>query len=121
MARVLAPGGSVIVTIPHLFVAESEFERHWSASDLGALFGEWHGVRIQGIDGPGAALALVVGRLAMRAGRRWSRLRAISTPGIIVLNAVCLALDVLTAPLHRRWPHSLLLIAQRPKDPNAIH
>jgi SAM-dependent methyltransferase len=118
MARVLAPGGSVIVTIPHLFVAEGDFERHWSASDLRALFGDWRRVRIRGIDGPGAALALVVGRLAMRAGRRWSRLRAITIPGIIVLNAVCLVLDKLTAPLHRRWPHSLLLIAQRPENPN---
>ncbi len=115
MARVLAPGGRAIVTIPHLFLAEGDFERHWSPEDLRALFGGWD-VRIRGIDGPGAALAFVLGRLGMLAAGRWHLPRAIFTPSVVVLNAVCLGLDLLSSPAHRRWPHSLVLIARRPSD-----
>jgi SAM-dependent methyltransferase len=114
MGRVLASGGYVIVTIPHLFVAEGDFERHWSAADLGRLFGDWRHVRIRGIDGPGAALAFVLGRVGMLAARRWRWLGPISRPCIVVLNATCVVLDLLSAPLHHRWPHSLLLVAERP-------
>jgi SAM-dependent methyltransferase len=114
MARILAPGGHVIVTIPHLFVAEGDFERHWSRQDLGRLFGGWEDVRIHGIDGPGAAFAFVVGRLTMLAARRWRLIRALFTPSVVLLNVVAATLDRLLAPLHRRWPHSLLLVARRP-------
>jgi SAM-dependent methyltransferase len=114
MARVLTPDGRVIVTIPHLFLAEGDFERHWSRADLHALFGPWQRVHIGGIDGPGVALAFFLGRLMMVASRRWPCLRAISAPGVIVLNAGCILLDALATPLHRRFPHSLLLVAEGP-------
>ncbi len=114
MARVLSPDGRVIVTIPHLFSAEGDFERHWSREDLHVLFGDWRRIRIQGIDGPGAALAFFLGRLMMRAARRWPSLRAISASGIVVLNAACILLDALSTPLHQRFPHSLLLVAEGP-------
>jgi SAM-dependent methyltransferase len=114
MARVLAPGGRVIVTIPHLFLAEGDFERRWSADDLRTLFAEWQDLRVGGIDGPGAALAFVLGRIAMLAARRWRPLQAVFTPGVVVLNTVSILVDALMAPLHRRWPHSLVLIASRP-------
>lgn len=114
MVRVLTPGGRVIVTVPHVFLAEGDFERHWSPDDLRALFAGWQDVRILGIDGPGAALAFVVGRLAMLVARRWHIPRAIFTSCVVVLNTVCLGVDLLTSPAHRRWPHSLLLIAHRP-------
>jgi hypothetical protein len=114
MARVLAPGGHVIVTIPHLFLAEGDFERHWSPDDLRALFAGWQDLRIGGIDGAGAALAFVLGRIAMLAASRWHPLRAVLTPGVVVLNAVSILLDALSAPTHRRWPHSLVLVAGRP-------
>lgn len=114
MARVLNPDGRVIVTIPHLFLAEGDFERHWSRTDLHGLFGDWQRVRIQGIDGPGAALAFFLGRIMMLAARRWPPLRAISSPGIIVLNAGCALLDSVSASLHHRFPHSLLLVADGP-------
>ena len=52
MARTLAPGGHAIVTIPHLFLAEGDFERHWSQDDLRALFVGWGDVRVLRIDGP---------------------------------------------------------------------
>jgi hypothetical protein len=97
-----------------LFLAERDFERRWSADDLRTLFAEWQDLRVGGIDGPGAALAFVLGRIAMLAARRWRPLQAVFTPGVVVLNTVSILVDALMAPLHRRWPHSLVLIASRP-------
>ena len=116
LARVLAPGGHVVVTVPHLFLAEGDFERHWSASDLRGLFAGWSDVRIEGIDGPGAALAFVLGRIAMLGARRWPLVRPLFIPAVLVLNTVGAALDRVAAPLARRWPHSLLLVARRRED-----
>jgi SAM-dependent methyltransferase len=114
MARVLVPGGYAIVTIPHLFLAEGALERRWSRDDLRALFAGWEDARIRGIDGPGAALAFVVGRLAMLAAGHWHLPRALFTSSVVALNAVCLVVDVLSAPVQRRWPHSLVLVARNP-------
>ena len=116
MVRVLRPDGHVIVTIPHLFLAEGSFERHWSRDDLAQLFDGWHDVRIAGIDGPGAALAFVVGRLAMLAARRFRPVRALFTPGVVAMNTICRALDIATSPLHRRSPHSFVVVARRPSE-----
>jgi SAM-dependent methyltransferase len=114
IARVLRPDGHAIVTIPHLFWAEGDFERHWSREDLRVLFARWEDVRILGIDGPGAALAFFLGRLAMLTARRWRPFEAAFTPGIVTLNGICRVLDIVARPLHRRWPHSLVLVARRP-------
>jgi len=114
MGRVLAPGGYAIVTIPHLFLAEGDFERRWSREDLGELFTGWQDVRIRGIDGPGAAVAFVFGRLGMLVARRLRLPRPISTSIFVGLNAVCTLLDLVLAPVHRRWPHSLVLVAATP-------
>jgi len=116
MRRVLAPGGHAIVTIPHLFVGEGAFERHWSAEDLRALFAGWGDVRIRGIDGPGAALAFVLGRYGMLAARHWHIPRGVFTACVVILNSVCLVLELLSAPVRDRWPHSLILLARRPSD-----
>jgi SAM-dependent methyltransferase len=113
LARVLAPGGWVVVTVPHLFLAEGDFERHWSAADLGELFAGWADVRVTGIDGPGAAFAFALGRIAMLGARRWRLVRPLFRPSVLVLNVVGSAIDR-AAPLTRRWPHSLLLVARRP-------
>jgi SAM-dependent methyltransferase len=113
LARVIAPGGWVVVTVPHLFLAEGDFERHWSGADLGELFAGWADVRIVGIDGPGAALAFALGRIAMLGARRWRLVRPLFRPSVRVLNGVGAAVDR-AAPLARRWPHSLLLVARRP-------
>jgi SAM-dependent methyltransferase len=114
MERVLAPGGATIVTIPHLFVAEGAFERRWSAEDLRTLFARWDDVRILAIDGPGAALAFVVGRLGMLATRRWHLPSIAFRLGVFASNAVGLVVDLLSTRWHRRWPHSLVLVAERP-------
>jgi SAM-dependent methyltransferase len=116
MARVLAPDGHAIVTIPHLFLAEGDLERHWSPKDMRTLFAGWRDVRIMRIDGPGAALAFVLGRVAMLAANRWRLPRPIFTSAVVLLNASSLVLEVLSVPLHHRWPHTLVLIARRPSN-----
>jgi SAM-dependent methyltransferase len=114
LARVLAPGGHVVVTVPHLFLAEGDFERHWSAVELRRLFDGWEEVRVEGIDGPGAALAFVLGRIAMLGARRWPLARMLHTPAVLVLNAAGVAVDRLLPALGRWQPHSLLLVAAKP-------
>jgi SAM-dependent methyltransferase len=113
LARVLAPDGCVVVTVPHLFLPEGDFERHWSAADLRRLFTGWSDVRIQGIDGPGAALAFVLGRIAMLGARRWRLARLVLLPTVLVINGLGAAIDRLVPALGRRYPHSLLLVAAR--------
>jgi SAM-dependent methyltransferase len=113
VARVLAPGGYVVVTVPHLFLAEGDFERHWSVAELRRLFTGWSDVRIHGIDGPGAALAFALGRIAMLGSHRWRLAHPLFRPTVLVLNTAGAALDRLAAPLVQRWPHSLLLVARR--------
>lgn len=115
MRRVLRPGGFAVVTIPHLFLGEGEFERRWWTADLRELFADWGAVRIRGIAGPGAALAFVLGRIARAGARRWWMARAVYRPAVLVLNALGAAIDlVLPGVLRRRWPQSLILTARRP-------
>lgn len=114
MARVLAPDGRAIVTIPHLFIAEGNLERHWSQADVRRLFAGWRDVSVRGIDGPGVALAFVVGRLTMLAARRWRAVRILFPPIVVLMNAVCRLLDVVLSPFMRRWPHSLIVVARPP-------
>jgi SAM-dependent methyltransferase len=111
--RVIRPGGVVIVTIPRLFLAEGPFERHWTAGDLRALFTDgWTAVDVRGIDGPGAALAFVLGRIAMLGARRWRLARLFFPPTVLTLNVLGAMLDWLARPLAARQPHSLLLTAR---------
>jgi SAM-dependent methyltransferase len=114
MARVLAPDGHAIVTIPHLFIGEGDLERHWSKRDVRRLFAGWREVSVRGIDGPGVALAFVSGRIAMLAARRSRIARALYPVFVRVLNAACAPIDALLRPLHGRWPHSLIVVAQPP-------
>jgi hypothetical protein len=50
----------------------------------------------------------------MLGARRWRLARPLFRPTVLVLNTAGAALDRLAAPLARRWPHSLLLVARRP-------
>jgi SAM-dependent methyltransferase len=111
--RVLAPDGYMVATVPHLFLAEGDFERHWSASDLRLLFKGWSDVRIEPIDGPGAALAFVLGRTAMLGACRWRLARAVLLPTVLVINGLGAAIDRLVPALGRHYPHSLLLVAAK--------
>lgn len=117
LRRVLADGGHVVVSIPHLFVAEGDFERHLERGDLASLFRGWNEVAVRGVDGPGAALAFALGRVAMRGAGRWRAARAVYTPSVLALNALGRGIDLALGRLGRRWPHSLVLVARRPSRP----
>jgi SAM-dependent methyltransferase len=112
MRRVLAPDGRAVVTIPHLFIGEGDLERHWSQADVLKLFDGWRDVSIRGVDGPGAALAFVVGRITMLAARRWRAARVLYTPLVLLMNVVCRLVDWALTPFSRRWPHSLIVMAR---------
>jgi SAM-dependent methyltransferase len=114
LGRVVADHGHVVVTIPHLFLAEGDFERHLAKKDLVDLFSDWEGVAVRGVDGPGAALTFVLGRLAMLSARHWRVAGVLYTPAVRSLTAMGAVVDALAGPLRRRWPHSLVLVARRP-------
>jgi SAM-dependent methyltransferase len=113
MHRVLRPGGAAIVTVPHLFIAEGDFERHWSPAELRGLFDGGWDVEMRGVGGPGAALAFVVGRLAMLVARRVRVSAPLFKWCMVVMNTAGEAIDLLLSPFHRRWPHGLVLVARR--------
>jgi SAM-dependent methyltransferase len=115
IGRVVSDGGHVVVTIPHLFLAEGDFERHLTKGELVGLFRDWDDVAVRGVDGPGAALAFVLGRIAMLAARRWRAAQAVFLPTVLVLNSAGRWLDLAAGPVRRRWPHSLVLVARRRK------
>jgi hypothetical protein len=50
----------------------------------------------------------------MLVGRRWTVLAPLLPPAFAVMNVVCAGLDAMSTPVHRRWPHSLVLVARRP-------
>jgi hypothetical protein len=115
MARVLAPDGRAVVTIPHLFIGEGDLERHWSQTDVRTLFVRWQDVSVRPVDGPGAALAFTVGRLAMLAARRWRAVRMLYSPTVVLMNKLCSVIDRVLVPFAQRWPHSLIVVARPPR------
>ncbi|MEJ7813468.1 MAG: class I SAM-dependent methyltransferase [Gemmatimonadaceae bacterium] len=114
LRRVLIPGGSVIVTVPHIFRREIPAERKWTERDLRALFSGWRDVHVQGIGGPGRGLIFYPGSMAAAAGRRWPPARLALPVVGITLTAAGTVLDTVLRPLANRWPESLILVARRP-------
>lgn len=115
--RTLAPGGSLVATLPHLFLAEGDFERHWRRSDVQALLAGWDDVRITGVDGPGTAAAFAAGRLLMLASRRISLLSWVLPRLVRVMHALAGAVDDAFRAVSWRWPHTLVVVARRRVDP----
>lgn len=112
--RVLGEGGWAIVTVPHIFRREIPAERKYGVSDLAALFAGWERVRVLGIGGPGTGLAYFPGSLAGAAARRSSLARRLLPAVALAINGAGAALEVALQALARRWPASLILMAQRP-------
>lgn len=113
MARVLAPSGYAIVTVPHLFRKEIPAERKLGTEDLSALFGGWSEVSVAAVGGPGSGLLSYPGGLLAGAARRWPALRALLPPAGLALTALGISLNALLAPFASRWPDSLILVARR--------
>jgi SAM-dependent methyltransferase len=115
MARVLAPGGRAVVTVPRRIFRPLPIERRWDATDLEALFAGWGDVRVDGSGSVGATGAYVVGRLAEAAARRVPGAAALLRPFMWVVNAAAAAVEVLARPLARRRAHILVLTATVPQ------
>jgi SAM-dependent methyltransferase len=113
MARVLAPGGHAVVTVPHLLRREVPAERMLSAGELRALFAGWE-VALRGVDGPGNAAVYLPASLALGAARRWPALRPALPPLGLTLTAAGVLLEAALWPLARRWPAGWLVVARRP-------
>jgi SAM-dependent methyltransferase len=114
--RILRPGGSAIVTVPHLFRRELAQERKYGAEDLRRLFAGWSAVEILGVGSLGAGLAYHLGRMGMAASRRSSLARRLEPGLAILLNGVGRVLDFLSTPLRPWFPAILILVARRPRD-----
>jgi SAM-dependent methyltransferase len=112
--RVLAPGGYLAVTVPHIFRREIPAERKYNASQLRALFAGWEETRVIGIGGPGAGLAYFPGSIAGAVARRSPLVRRVLPLAALAINGVGIVLDAALRPMAHRWPASFMLVARRP-------
>jgi SAM-dependent methyltransferase len=125
MARVLRPGGRVIITVPLVWEYDrSILEYRYTGPQLAALFEAWHEVEVIENGGyavswamlSGRMLALVQQRVAGRFGLGLP-LRPLFALGYLLINAAGALLDRLE-PRFRRGsdtlPMNLLLTARRP-------
>lgn len=112
--RVLTPGGSVVMTVPHLYRRTTPWERRYSVAQLEQLFATFEGVEIRRADSLGAAGAYVVGTLLRSLALRSTVVARRLPPVLALVNRVGDGVDRLLGPLGRRFPHSLILVARRP-------
>ena len=113
LARVLAPGGVAIITVPHVFIREIPSERKLSRDALDALFRGWE-LRIEGVGGLGGAVAFCLGSVVIRASRHWRWLTPLMPVAGLLLTAFGTIFDAALAPLARRVPGNWLIVARRP-------
>jgi SAM-dependent methyltransferase len=117
LRRMLRPGGRVIVTVPDVMLraGPSSGERRFREEQLRSFFGGWEDVEVVGAGGPGAAFAHA-GGMALE-----SVVRKLGVPGPLArvlyaaVNVIGSAVEVLTRPLRRRFPHILVLTARVPR------
>jgi len=114
MNRVVRSGGYAIVTVPYLFVkSKTGNQRRYSAEEFSALFSTWEALDLQLVGGIGTGFGYAAGRWLQAAVRRarWTRPLAAVLAGLV--NVFGLVLDAATRPLSRRWPATLIAVAQR--------
>ena len=117
IARVLKPGGSAIVTIPHIFRREIPQERKLSSAELLEIFAGWDATLI-GFGGLGSALMCATAGIMNSVYRRWGFARALGAPAAILANAICGVFDAVTSYTQTRVPANLLLVATRTVRPH---
>jgi SAM-dependent methyltransferase len=119
LARVLAPGGRLVITFDFTY----EFELHrFTAAELEQLFAGWDEVEVAGQGGRGVAWARLTNSIfesvLRKFGGRSRLLRPIEWLGVFVYVPVN-ALGALLELVERRWrvagaPANLTLTARRP-------
>lgn len=112
VARVLRPGGAVIVTVPNIFRREIPAERRLSPDDLRTLFAGLEAT-ITGFGALGSALAYFPASLAKGAARRIPLLRWALPLAALSMNAVASIIDVIVTPMSPSIPASWILVARR--------
>jgi SAM-dependent methyltransferase len=123
--RVLRPGGTVLLTVPHVWEYDRNgLEHRWTGPSLAALFGGWDEVRVVENGGRAVTWTTVTGRMLSLA--EWSltqrsRLGRAATPPFRAAHLVLNGVGALLEGLERRLAHgsttlppNLLLTARRP-------
>jgi SAM-dependent methyltransferase len=113
MARVLAPGGHVVISVPYMCRRGTPGERKLGARDLLALFEGWTEPRVTPVGGLGSAVVSYPGGLFNGAARRLAPLRTLLPPVGVTLTGIGMGLNALLAPFATRWPDCLILVARR--------
>jgi SAM-dependent methyltransferase len=114
MARVLAPGGFVCLSVPLRFRREGlAVERRYSVAELRGLFAGWSDVTVHAAGGAGTGLAYSAGHRLEAIARRAPVLRPVVRVACACVNAIGAVVDVVHAP-RTRTPATVVLTARRP-------
>jgi SAM-dependent methyltransferase len=124
LARVLRPGGRVLVSLPLVWEYDREtMERRFTGPELEALFADWEDVRVVENGGRSVAWTLLTGSM-LRAAERYVELRlprrlagAAFRAVYAALNGLGLALEALERPRRNPrvgLPPNLMLTARKP-------
>lgn len=118
LRRTLRPGGYGIVTVPDVMLRKgpSHMERRLRERDLRRLFAEWEDVRVEPFGGPGAAFAHGAGLVAEAVSRRVGLPGFLARPVFALVNLLGRAIEVVSLPVRRRFPHLLIVTARVPSD-----
>lgn len=125
LARVLRPGGTVIVAVPHVWEYDRGApERRYAGPELASVFADWEDVMVVENGRSAVVWTTLSGymldtaeqHLARRFGA-WQLWRAVLVPARVALNSLGVQLDRLERRLSQRQlvlPMNLLLRARRP-------
>lgn len=123
-ARVLRPGGSVVVTLVfgYEYDRANTFEARYTEHQLRALFGAWDELQLFQDGGRAVAWSVLTGSLLFgveqRTGTGWANrlCRPFFSAGYASLNGLGLALSRLESRTDRAaFPMNLTLVARRPR------
>ncbi len=123
--RVVRPGGSAIVAVPHVWEYDpNTVEHRFTGPELVRLFDRWEDVALLQDGGravvwatqTGHMVALLEQHLALRLGH-WRLLRAAFVPSYLLVNAIGMQLERAFRARSERYevlPMNLMVVARRP-------
>ena len=126
LARVLRPGGLLIMTVPYAWEYERQIrERRFTEAELRDLFGEWDQLTVVENGGRAIAWATLTGRMLNLAEGGWARRKGrvprlaslAFESGYLAVNALGMQIDRLerkNSHASARFPMNLLLTARVP-------